>query len=176
MLLTNQQKFLLEALRRLHCARIDQLARLLMVPFRLDDQTRAERIVRGAMRQLQYGDGRVLINENLVYQPGAMPDRKQLDAVDVMLQLSDATPLDYTLSTSPVLLRFSIQGTKIQVFSVLDSTANVNLACFGPAERLIILLGKDEIAIPIPVPNKQFFARRKEDGSYRFFAPDNKPT
>ena len=173
MLLTNQQKFLLEAIRRLHFARIDQLARLLMVPFRLDDQVRAERIVRGAMRQLQYGDGRVLINGNLVQQPGTMPDRKQLDAVDVMLQLSDAAPLDYTLPMPPVLLRFSIQGTKVQIFSVLDGTANASLACFGPAERLIILLGKDEIAAPIPVSNKQFFAKRKEDGSYRFFAPDN---
>jgi len=173
MLLTNQQKFLLEALHKLHYARIDQLARLLMVPFRLDDQVRAERIVRGAMRQLQYGDGRVLINGNLVQQPGTMPDRKQLDAVDVMLQLSDAAPLDYTLPMPPVLLRFSIQGTKVQIFSVLDGTANASLACFGPAERLIILLGKDEIAAPIPVSNKQFFAKRKEDGSYRFFAPDN---
>jgi len=81
--------------------------------------------------------------------------------------------LDYTLPMPPVLLRFSIQGTKVQIFSVLDGTANASLACFGPAERLIILLGKDEIAAPIPVSNKQFFAKRKEDGSYRFFAPDN---
>ena len=176
MLLTNQQKFLLDVLHRLHYARIDQLARLLMVPFLLDDQVRAERIVRGAMRQLQYGDGRVLINGNLVQQPGVVPNRKQLEAVDVMIQLSDAAPLDYILPTPPVLLRFSIQGTKVQVFSIWEYTANASLPCFDPSERLIVLLGKDDTVTSIPVPNKQFFARRKEDGSYRFFAPDNQPT
>lgn len=176
MLLTNQQKFLLEALHKLHCARIDQLARLLMVPFQLDDQARAERIVRGSMRQLQYGDGRVLISGDTIHLPGAEPNRKQLDAVDVMLQLSEAAPLDYTLATPPIILRFSIQGAKVQVFSVLEGTENIHLTCFGPAERLIILLRKDEIATPIPISNKQFFARRQEDGSYRFFAPDNQST
>ena len=51
MLLTRQQRFLLDTVGRLGCIRYDQLAILLRRAFLLEDCARAERIARAAARQ-----------------------------------------------------------------------------------------------------------------------------
>ena len=52
MLLTRQQRFILDTVGRLGCIRYDQLAILLRKAFLLEDRARAERIARAAARQL----------------------------------------------------------------------------------------------------------------------------
>ena len=171
MLLTRQQEFLLEVLGRLGCARLRQLAVLVQRQFSLGSPETAERVVRAALRQLQYGNTGVCLEPDRAILGNKAPDNRFLDAIDVMLALSENVPLCFSAEQPPVLLRFAAEQKHVHAFAVVENRPSLLLPSFSPSEKVVLLLSRKDRPIQLPMENPQIFAIRQEDGSYRFFAP-----
>lgn len=96
MLLTVQQKYILEVLRKLHLIRRQQLAVLLGKKFQHPDSKISEVRLDAMLRQLRAGNSGVFLDGNLVWLPGARLDALCLEALDVMLELAEGVPEDFT--------------------------------------------------------------------------------
>ena len=175
MLITKQQRFLLDALERVGGLRKAQMISLIRPVFCSKKPEAASQIVAAALRQLSNGSVRLCDDGGVIrLQEMERPDGKLLDAVDVMLQLAGAGLADYWKGNPPVLLRFCVQGQKVRTFSVAGYGPDVFTAVFPPHERIILLFGGQSQPQALPVSNKQFIAVRQEDGTHRFFAMDGK--
>ena len=107
MLLTKQQKYLLAVLEKLGCAEQRQLAALLQKTFAFSSIDDAVRVTNACVRQMQMG-GLLQNSDGLVTQTGACPVAPQIEAIDVMLELSAAQPEDFFAVDKHTLLRFSL--------------------------------------------------------------------
>ena len=87
MLLTKQQKYLLAVLEKLGCAEQRQLAALLQKTFAFSSLDDALRVTGACIRQMQMG-GLLQISDGFVTPTGERPAAQQIDAIDVMLELS----------------------------------------------------------------------------------------
>ena len=172
MLLSNQQKYLLEVLETLGGATLRQLTDLLRPVFCAEKPEVAPRIVHAAIRQMSLCNVDLCRDGELVFLPGRRPREDLLEAIDVMLQLSEANPLSYACGKPPILLRFSVQEQKVRTFAVIHSAVDVYGSEFHQTERIILLFDGRDKAPVLPVSNKQFVAVRQEDGTHRFFAVD----
>ncbi len=172
MLLSNQQKFLLDVLDTLGGARLGQLTELLRPAFCSEKPEVAPRIVDAAIRQMNRCNIELCQDEDLVYFPGRRPNHRQLEAVDVMLELSGGRVLSYWCGKLPILLRFSIEEQKARQFAVITSGEDLYGVELHHTERIILLFDGQGKARSLPVPNKQFYAVRQENGKHRFFAAD----
>lgn len=94
MLLTKQQKYLLAVLEKLGCAEQRQLAALLQKTFAFSSLDDAVRVTGACVRQMQMG-GLLQISDGLVTQTGGQPSTQQIEAIDVMLELSAAQPENF---------------------------------------------------------------------------------
>ena len=172
MLLTNQQKFLLDVLERLGCVRERQLVSLIRPAFCQRRPDIASVLVTSSMRQLMRGNFNIRKEGDVFLKRNAETNPALLEAVDVMLELSPDTPRSYR-TAPPALLRFSVQEDKsLAAFLVArygDDLARMELK---PEERIILLFDGLGRPTPLPVPNKHFFAVRLETGKHRFFALD----
>ena len=172
-LLSNQQKFLLEALETLGGANLRQLTELLRPVFCAKKPEAAPRIVDAAMRQMRCCNVQLCQNGDLFYFPSRCPSQQQLEAVDVMLELSSVGMLSYRSGKPPILLRFSVQeDKKIRQFTVTTPGADVYGIEFYQAERIILLFDGQGTPHILPVSNKQFLAVRQIDGTHRFYTVD----
>ena len=172
MLLTKQQRFLLDALKRTGGLREDQMIALLRPAFCGEKPEIAPCVVEAALRQLR-GMSVVLREKDKVYWLGRdPPDRDLLDAVDVMNQLSGGAPIEYWRAKAPILLRFYVQEKKVRAFSVVNESADLRDADFPLNERIILLFDGQGQPKALPVSNKQFIAVRQKDGGFRFYARD----
>ena len=170
MLLTNQQKFLLDALERLGCVRDDQLAALVRPVFCLERPEIAPRLVYSAMRQLKYCNTGFQHEGDVYYMPKSGIDGEVLEAIDVMLELSGEMLIDFNRARPPVLLRFSVQERKMRRFAVLARFTDLIDTEFSPKERIILLFDGQEVLKSPPVSNKIFYAVRQKDGKHRYIA------
>ena len=173
MLLTNQQKFLLDILKRLGCVRESQLVSLIRPVFCRQRPDIAPALVASSMRQLLRGDFGLRREGDVFLGRGAEANPALLESVDVMLELSADAPSSYRTGTPPALLRFSVPDSNspgaFLVARYGDDAARVELI---PEERIILLFDGRGRPDPLPVSNKQFFAVRLESGKHRFFALD----
>lgn len=174
MLLSNQQKFLLDALNILGGAELRQLTELLRPVFCLEKPEVAPRIVNAAIGQMRCCNVELCREGELVFLPGRRPGTMQLESVDVMLELAGTELLEYRASKPPILLRFSVQGQKIRLFAVVSPRADLYGVELYSTERIIQLFDGQDKTHVLPVPNKQFLAVRQEDGTHRFFAVDGR--
>lgn len=172
MLLSNQQKFLLDALETLGGATLGQLTELLRPAFCSEKPEVAPRIVDAAIRQMNCCNIKLCRDEDLVYFPGKRPNHRQLEAVDVMLELSEGRALGYRCGKPPILLRFSMEKQKVRQFAVITSGADLYGIELHHTERIILLFDGQGKVRSLPVPNKQFYAVRQENGTHLFFAVD----
>ena len=170
MLLTKQQKFLLAALEKLGCAELRQLAALLQKTFAFSSIDDAVRVTNACVRQMQMG-GLLQISDNIVSHCGERAVSQQIEAIDVMLELSENVPISFTAEQPPILLRFSVQQNRVHTFAVVKSSQSLLLVNFQPLEKVVILLSQDERPMNLPIGNQQIFAIRQEDRSFRFFIP-----
>lgn len=168
MLLTKQQKFLLTALDSLGCVRIHQLSALLQQAFGFSSFTDASRITEACVRQMQYG-GLLRIQDGVLSRDAHPPDLRHLEAIDVMLELSQAELSDYRVENTKILLRFSLSdsGKRFAIVSGSDPSPEQELR---QEERVIVLLPSGYKPEQIPYARPVIFAIRQEDGSHRFFA------
>ena len=114
MLLSVQQKYILEILRRTGCIRRRQLFPLVREKFRPMGVEISEHRLEVMLRQLRHCVGEVRMEEELVRLSHARPDPRRLEAVDVMLELSGGAPVEFSAVgvEPPFLLRFSFGDRK----------------------------------------------------------------
>lgn len=175
MLITKQQRFILDALERLGGLRREQIISLIRPVFCAGKPEAATKIAAAALRQCSNCNIKLCDDGGVIYLQGTQrPDLELLEAVDVMLQLAGAGLTDYWRGKAPVLLRFCVQGQKVRTFSVAKYGPDVFTAAFPPHERIILLFDGQSQPQALPVSNKQFIAVRQEDGTHRFFALNGK--
>lgn len=172
MLLTNQQKFLLDVLERLGCVRECQLVSFIRPVFCQRRPDIAPVLVTSCMRQLQRGNFGIRREGDIFLWRGAAVNPPLLEAVDVMTELSaDGAPSAYRTGAPPTLLRFTVQdGESPAAFLVARYGDDISRVGLIEEERLILLFDGEGQPKPLPVSNKQFFAVRLETGKHRFFA------
>ena len=170
MLMSTQQKYLLNVLQKLGCARKEQLIRLFGPEFCAENPGKTEEVGGAALRRLRCCCQQLRETGGVYYLTNAKPDALTLEAIDVMIELSKARPLDYHRDKAPVLLRFSVQEQKVRRFIIAEYGADLTGLRFGPHDRFVLLFDGQGQAQPLPVSNKQFFAVRQENGSHRYFA------
>lgn len=169
MLLTKQQKYLLTVLEQLGCAEQRQLAALLQKMFAFSFLDDAVRVTNACVRQMQMG-GLLQISNGLVTQTGGQPSPQQIEAIDVMLELSAAQPESFYAVDQHILLRFSLGEASFKQFVIVSGSD-------PPPEHEIRRDEKNIILLPDGIRPEAFsytrpviFAIRQENGTHRFFA------
>lgn len=170
MLLSIQQRYILEALKKLGCVRRRQLHALVQNKFprmRVSGQS-----MDAMVRQLRCGNRNIQADVEFVGLPGVLPDHRRLEAVDIMLELSENRLGDFSARCeSPELLRFSLEGASLRLFTV--ATASDPLCSIGRARdspgRMVWISDSGSTPPGLSLPPKHFFAVRQPDGSHRFY-------
>lgn len=167
MLLSTQQKFILDVLKKLGCIRRRQLYALVKGRFEQGKFKITASAMDAMLRQLHMGTTDVRLDDELVWLSHAQPNARRLEAVDVMLELTEGQPQTFDLSAGPPrLLRFAYA----RPFSVasLDLAPPESLER-GRTERVVWIADSGEIPQGLALPPKHFFAARQTDGTHRFY-------
>lgn len=170
MFLSVQQKFILDALKKLNCVRRRQLHALVRGQFETDSFSVTQARMDAMLRQLRMGMADVRVDDELVWLSNTQPDSRRLEAVDVMIELTGGRPGVISASAEPpCLLRFAF-GDELRLFTVASlDTAPVGLLERGRAERIVWISDTGAIPQGLALPPKHFFAARQPDGSHRFY-------
>ena len=172
MFLSIQQKFILDTLKKLNCVRRRQLHTLVRGRFQQDGFEITQARMDAMLRQLRSGLGDFHVDGGFVYLARGQPDAARLEAIDVMLELSEGVPQDFTTKLeTPRLLRFALGGDKLRLFSValLSCTADPQHISRERSERIVWISNSGTPPQGLILPPKHFFAARQEDGSHRFY-------
>ena len=170
MFLSVQQKYIMEILRKLGYIRREQLRTL--VQGRFSELEISECRMAAMLRQLRYTMADVRLDGSAIWLGAAKPDFRRLEAVDVMLELSEGRPQDFSVKCqSPELLRFTLEGGSLRLFTVATISAPLHTsvqARDGPGQ--VVWISDSGTAPPgLTLPPKHFFAVRQPDGSHRFY-------
>ena len=169
MLLTKQQKYLLATLEKLGCAEQLQLAALLQKMFAFSFLDDAVRVTNACVRQMQMG-GLLQISNGLVTQTGGQPSPQQIEAIDVMLELSAAQPEDFYAVDKHILLRFSLGEPNFKQFVIVSGSDPPPEREIRQDEKIIVLLPDSIKPEAFSYTRSVIFAIRQENGIHRFFA------
>ena len=169
MLLTKQQKYLLAVLEQLGCAEQRQLAALLQKTFAFSSLDDAVRVTGACVRQMQMG-GLLQISNGLVTQTGGQPSPQQIEAIDVMLELSAAQPESFYAVDQHILLRFSLGEPSFKQFVIVSGSDPPPERELRQEEKIIVLLPDSIRPETFPYTRPVIFAIRQENGTHRFFA------
>ena len=169
MLLTKQQKYLLAVLEKLGCAEQRQLAALLQKTFAFSALDDAVRVTGACVRQMQMG-GLLQISNGLVTQTGGQPSPQQIEAIDVMLELSAAQPESFYAVDQHILLRFSLGEPSFKQFVIVSGSDPPPERELRQEEKIIVLLPDSIRPETFPYTRPVIFAIRQENGTHRFFA------
>ena len=169
MLLTKQQKYLLAVLDKLGCAEQRQLVALLQKTFAFSSLDDAVRVTGACVRQMQMG-GLLQISNGLVTQTGGQPSPQQIEAIDVMLELSAAQPESFYAVDQHILLRFSLGEPSFKQFVIVSGSDPPPERELRQEEKIIVLLPDSIRPETFPYTRPVIFAIRQENGTHRFFA------
>ena len=169
MLLTKQQKYLLAVLEKLGCAEQRQLAALLQKMFAFSSLDDAVRVTNACVRQMQVG-GLLQISNGLVTQTGGQPSPQQIEAIDVMLELSAAQPEDFYAVDQHILLRFSLGEPSFKQFVIVSGSDPPPEHEIQQDKKIIALLPDSIRPEAFSYTRHVIFAIRQENGTHRFFA------
>ena len=169
MLLTKQQKYLLAVLEKLGCAEQQQLAALLQKTFAFSSLNDAMRVTNACVRQMQMG-GLLQIADGIVTQTGGQPTIQQIEAIDVMLELSAAQPESFYAVDKHILLRFSLGGPSFKQFVIVSGSDPPPEHEIRQDEKIIALLPDSIKPEAFSYTRPVIFAIRQESGTHRFFA------
>ena len=170
-LLSIQQKYILEVLRKLGCVNRRQLDTLAREKFRHSGLEISDARLDAMLHQLRTGTNDVRIDSEFVWMTGAQPDAFRLEAVDVMLELAEGKPENFTTQVErPGILRFS-WGADLRLFTVAELSMPIRpaLEALAHQKRVIWLTESGVPPEGLTLPPKHFFAARMEDGSHRFY-------
>ena len=169
MLLTKQQKYLLAVLEQLGCAEQRQLAALLQKMFAFSFLDDAVRVTNACVRQMQMG-GLLQISNGLVTQTGGQPSPQQIEAIDVMLELSAAQPEDFYAVDKHILLRFSLGEPSFKQFVIVSGSDPPPERELRQEEKIIVLLPDGTKPETFSYTRPVIFAIQQRNGTHRFFA------
>ena len=169
MLLTKQQKYLLAVLEKLGCAEQQQLAALLQKTFAFSSLNDAMRVTNACVRQMQMG-GLLQIADGIVTQTGGQPTIQQIEAIDVMLELSAAQPESFYAVDKHILLRFSLGGPSFKQFVIVSGSDPPPEHEIRQDEKTIALLSDGIRPEAFPYTRPVIFAIQQRNGTHRFFA------
>lgn len=169
MLLTKQQKYLLAVLEKLGCAEQRQLAALLQKAFAFSSLDDAMRVTNACVRQMQMG-GLLQISDNIVSHCGERAVSQQIEAIDVMLELSAAQPESFYAVDKHTLLRFSLGEASFKQFVIVSGSDPPPEHGIRQDEKIIVLLPDDIRPETFPYTRPAIFAIRQKSGTHRFFA------
>ena len=168
MLLSIQQKYILETLRKLGYIRREQLQALIQGEF--SEIKISDRRMEAMLRQMRCAVGDVRLDGSAVWLGSTRPDFRRLEAVDVMLELAEGRPQDFSAAVRfPELLRFTLEGSSLRMFTVV--TLSDPLAAVDSSRPGRTVWTSDSGTPPsgLALPPKHFFAARQPDGSHRFY-------
>ncbi|WP_455582544.1 hypothetical protein [Dysosmobacter sp.] len=174
MLLTRQQKYILEIMQKLGAVRIEQLTRMLQMRFFPEGHQVPDGFTERLVRQLIYCGEHLQLQGDVLSLLGKRANEHRLEAVDVMLELSQRNLSDFWAQDDGLLLRFAVSGRRVSIFAVIHSAALTDAEIrapptVGPTERVVILLQGANERPQLPIPNPKFYALRQADGTHRFF-------
>ena len=169
MLLTKQQKYLLTVLEQLGCAEQRQLAALLQKMFAFSSLDDAERVTNACVRQMQMG-GLLQISDGLITQTGGQLNTQQIEAIDVMLELSAAQPESFYAVDKHILLRFSLGEPSFKQFVIVSGSDPPPEREIRQDEKIIVMLPNSIKPEAFSYTRPVIFAIRQENGTHRFFA------
>ena len=169
MLLTKQQKYLLAVLEKLGCAEQRQLAALLQKTFAVSSLDDALRVTGACVRQMQMG-GLLQISDGLITQTGEQPSPQQIEAIDVMLELSAAQPESFYAVDKHILLRFSLGEPSFKQFVIVSGSDPPPEHEIQQDKKIIALLPDSIKPEAFSYTRPVIFAIRQENGTHRFFA------
>ena len=137
MLLSNQQKYILEILKEFKYLRVRQLHALVQAHYRTQGIKIDERRMEIMLRQMRTGTNYVWLRGDVVSYGDRRIDPRLLEALDVMLELTRVQPGFYSKDGlhEPFLLRFTGNGKGAgYLFSVAWLDAATHIATRPPYE------------------------------------------
>ena len=168
MLLTKQQKYLLAVLEKLGCAELRQLAALLQKAFAFSSLDDAMRVTNACVRQMQMG-GLLQTSDNIVSHCGERAVSQQIEAIDVMLELSAAQPENFYAVDKHTLLRFSLGEASFKQFVIVSGSDPPPEHEIRRDEKIIILLPDSIKPEAFSYTRSVIFSIRQANGIHRFF-------
>ena len=171
MLLSVQQKFILDVLKKLGCIYRRQLHALVRGRFQQGDVEIPQARMDAMLRQLRMGTADVRLDDELVWLHGCYPDSRRLEAIDVMIELTGGKPEEVSIKTeAPRLLRFTYGGDDLRLFSVASlDVSPPELPEPVKRERVIWISDSGKAPKGLVLPPRHFFAAGRPDGSHRFY-------
>lgn len=173
MLLSKPQKYMIDILKELKCLRVSQLHVLTRNAFQpqMDIAPHHTEIM---LRQLRTVTNIVRINEDIVSYGERPPDTRLLEAVDVMLELTESKPSYFSCQglSLPRLLCFTgsgeLEGILLSI-AWLDIPMQITVASRMKGERIIWLSNTMTPETLEVLPQHHFFAQLQNDNSHRYF-------
>lgn len=168
MLLSLKQRYVVDVLDKLGCIRRDQLYILTRDAFKTEEYTLTENRMEAVIKNLPYMVNNIRLENGCVRYETAKPDPLHLEAIDVMLELSNGYPIKFrALRDSTVLLRFALGCDPPRQYSIAaysDAAAAMN------QDRNIVWISEQSLPpTEIALARNQFYAQRLQDGSHRFY-------
>ena len=114
--------------------------------------------------------GLLQISNGLVTQTGGQPSPQQIEAIDVMLELSAAQPESFYAVDQHILLRFSLGEPSFKQFVIVSGSDPPPERELRQEEKIIVLLPDSIRPETFPYTRPVIFAIRQENGTHRFFA------
>ena len=168
MLLTMKQRYVVGVLNKLGCLRRDQLYILTRDRFKTEDYTLSEYQMDEILRQLPFLVNEIRVENGVVRLSDRKPEPLRLEAIDVMLELSNGYPIRFsTVSDEDILLRFALGSDPPRQYTVAaysDAAAEVETG-----KNIVWISLKRLMPENLTLAKQQFYAQRQEDGSHRFF-------
>ena len=168
MLLTMKQRYVVDVLNRLGCLRRDQLYILTRDHFKTEDYTLSEYQMDEILRQLPFLVNEIRVENGVVRLSDHKPEPLRLEAIDVMLELSNGYPIRFSaVHDEDTLLRFALGSDPPRQYTVAtysDAAAEVETG-----KNIVWISLKRLMPENLSLAKQQFYAQRQEDGSHRFF-------
>lgn len=169
--LSKQQKYIVETVRKLGCIRKTQLLKMTAAQFTTEDFEVSENRLDAMLYQLRIATEDIRFDEDMVWRARVLPDTKLLEAIDIMLELSDNQPRDFRVNPEkPCILRFLMGTDRLRIFTIAYMEHPIEIGILRKQmERIIWIPANDSFPRDVVLPAKHFFAVRQSDGSHRFY-------
>lgn len=168
MLLTMKQRYVVDVLNRLGCLRRDQLYILARDHFKTEDFTLSEYQMDEILRQLPFLVNEIRAENGVVRLSDQKTESLRLEAIDVMLELSNGYPIRFSaVRDEDILLCFGLGSDPPRQYTVVaysDAAASVE-----DGKNIVWISEKFLKPESLSLAKQQFYAQRQEDGSHRFF-------
>ncbi len=168
MLLTMKQRYVVDAVNKLGCLRRDQLYILTRDHFKTEDYTLSESQMDELLRQLPFLANEIRVENGLIRLSSSAPEPLCLEAIDVMLELSNGYPIRFaSVHDGDILLCFSLGCDPPRQYTV---AAYSETAAAMERGKNIVWISSERLKPELlSLARQQFYAQRQEDGSHRFF-------